>query len=139
VCNREYSRIAVGGYTWNLKRPEAKLFGESGELTGRHFGSTWVANDGSRVSAMLVASLPSPDSGSIAWLLLTMTSRDSAGLMSRVESLQRLDTKGGVVPAAGCGATNVNEEVAVPYEANYYFYGQPRPGVLQHTSCCRVL
>jgi hypothetical protein len=123
-----------GGYAWNLKGPEAKLFGESGELAGRHFGLTWVANDGSRVSAMLAASVPSLDSGSIPWLLLTMTARDSAGLMSRVDSVQRLDTKGGLVPAGVCGATNANDEIAVPYEAHYYFYGQPRPGVLRHTS-----
>jgi Protein of unknown function (DUF3455) len=137
--NQIYACQKTGvGYEWNLKGPEAKLFGESGELAGRHFGSTWVANDGSRVSAMLVASLPSPDPGSTAWLLLMMTSRDSAGLMSRVESLQRLDTEGGLLPSRGCSATNVNDETAVPYEAQYYFYGLPRPGVLQQTSCCRV-
>lgn len=126
---------AAGAYAWKLKAPDAKLFGESGELAGRHFaGPTWEANDGSRVTAKMAASVPSPVSGSIPWLLLTAIGHDSKGIMARVQSIQRLDTKGGVAPNAGCGAANKNDETAVPYEADYYFYGLPRPGVLQNTS-----
>ena len=125
---------ATGAYAWKLKAPDAKLFGESGELTGRHFaGPTWEANDGSRVLAQPVASVPSPDSSSIPLLLLTAISHDGNGLMARVQSIQRLDTKGGVAPTGSCGAAIKNEEVAVPYEANYYFYGMRRSAIL-HTS-----
>jgi hypothetical protein len=128
VCKK-----AGGAYTWKFKAPDAKLFGESGELAGRHFaGPSWEANDGGRVSAKSVASVPSPDSDSIPWLLLTMTSHDGTGIMVRVQSIQRLDTKGGVAPTSGCDAASENVETAVPYEARYYFYGTPGPGLNGH-------
>jgi hypothetical protein len=118
---------AAGSYAWKLKAPDAKLLGDRGELAGRHFaGPTWEATDGSRVVGKLVATVPSPESGSIPWLLVTAASHDGAGIMARVQTIQRLETKGGIAPATGCGATSANEEVAVPYEANYYFYGEPR-------------
>jgi hypothetical protein len=126
---------SAGVFAWKFKAPEAELFGESGELAGRHFaGPTWEGNDGSRVIARVAASVPSPASGSIPWLLLTAIGHDDKGIMARVQSIQRLDTKGGVAPSASCGAANRNEETAVPYEADYYFYGVPRSGVLQNTS-----
>jgi Protein of unknown function (DUF3455) len=43
--------------------------------------------------------------------------------MSRVLSIQRLNTKGGKEPANGCDNSHVRREVRVPYEAEYYFYG----------------
>jgi hypothetical protein len=126
---------AAGAYAWKFKAPDAKLFGESGELAGRHFaGPTWEGNDGSRVTAQVAASVPSPNSGSIPWLLLTATSRGGKGIMASVQSIQRLDTKGGVAPSTGCDAANKNAETTIPYEADYYFYGVPRSGVLENTS-----
>lgn len=119
---------AGGAYAWKLKGPDAKLFGENGESVGRHFaGPTWKANDGSFVTGKLVASVPSPDTNSIPWLLLTITSHGGEGIMTRVETIERLNTKGGVAPASGCSAMNKGQEVPVPYEASYYFYGVPSP------------
>jgi hypothetical protein len=112
-------------YAWKLKAPDAKLFTEDGEQAGRHYaGPTWEANDGSRVGGKLLASVPSPDSTSIPWLLLTATSHQGDGSMAKVLSIQRLDTKGGVAPSAGCSAATQNSETSVPYEASYYFYGR---------------
>jgi hypothetical protein len=124
-----YSCQGAGGvYAWKLKAPDAKLFSEGGELAGRHFaGPAWEANDGSRVTGKLVASVPSSDSNSIPSLLLTVTSRAGTGIMSKARSIQRLETKGGVAPATGCSASNENDETSVPYEAGYYFYGMPEP------------
>jgi hypothetical protein len=115
---------AGGTHAWKLKAPDAKLFSESGELAGRHFaGPAWEANDGSRITGKVIASATSPDSNSIPWLLLTVTSHEGAGIMSGVQSIQRLETKAGIAPATGCSAANENEETSVPYEAGYYFYG----------------
>jgi hypothetical protein len=120
-----YTCQSAGGvYAWKLKAPDAKLFRPNGELAGRHFaGPTWEASDRSRITGKVVASAPSPDSNSIPWLLLSVTSHDGAGNMSRVQSVQRLETKGGVAPVSGCSASNENQEMPVPYEAGYYFYG----------------
>jgi hypothetical protein len=120
-------------YAWKLKGPDAKLFGESGEVVGRHFkGPTWEANDGSRVTGKLVASVPSPDSKSIPWLLLQAAAHEGKGLMSGIQSIQRLGTKGGVAPAVTCSARNKDKEVSVLYQAYYYFYGEPSPGMHAH-------
>jgi len=104
--------------------PRAELLGENGQRVGRHFaGPTWEASDGSRVVGKMIANLPSPDSGSIPWLLISAVSHEGTGKMTRVESIQRLNTKGGKAPAAGCDAAHTNAETSAPYEADYYFYG----------------
>jgi hypothetical protein len=119
---------ASGAYAWKLKAPEASLFGESGEPAGQHFaGPAWEANDGSRVSGKMRASLPSGKADAIPWLLLQAASHSGTGIMTRVLSIQRLDTKGGVAPDGGCDAAREKEETAVGYEASYYFYGARVP------------
>jgi len=115
---------------WKFNAPKADLFGESGERVGRHFGGpTWEAQDGSKVVGKVMASAPSPDTNNIPWLLLTMVSRSEKGIFSRVDSIQRLDTKGGTAPTTTC---TLNEEKGVDYEAEYYFYGQPMTGALNN-------
>jgi hypothetical protein len=119
----------AGTYGWKLKAPDAKLFDESGEADGRHYaGPTWELNDGSKVKGKVLASAPSPDAGSIPWLLLTATSHEGHGVLTGVENIQRLETKGGVAPG-GCAAGHEMEEKSVPYEAIYYFYGTKAPGL----------
>jgi hypothetical protein len=119
---------ASGGYAWKLKAPDADLFGESGELAGRHYaGPTWEANDGSRVDGKMVASVASDKADAIPWLLLEAASHSGTGIMTRVQSIQRLATKGGVAPDGGCDAARDKEETAVGYEASYYFYGTSLP------------
>lgn len=111
------------GSEWKLKAPDARLVGPNG-TTGRHFaGPTWEASDGSRVIAKLKASLASPNPDSIPWLLLSATSHQGSGIMTGVFTIQRLNTKGGKPPATGCDASHPDAEVRVPYQAEYYFYG----------------
>lgn len=122
----------AAGFEWKLSGPDARLFGESGELAGRHYaGPTWQANDGSRTVGKIVKSVPSPDGNSIPWLLLASTSNDGKGIMARVQSIQRLNTRGGLAPQNGCDSSHETEEAVIPYEVDYYFYGLPRSGVLQ--------
>lgn len=116
---------------WKLKAPDAKLYSLSGESVGRHFaGPTWEYSDGSQVLGKMVASQPAPDKESIPWLLLKAVSHSDKGLFSRVQSIQRLATKGGVAPDTGCTASNLKEETSVPYEATYYFYGERVGGAM---------
>jgi len=115
---------AAGAYTWVFKAPDAKLYNQDGELAGRHFaGPTWEAKDGSRVKGKLLSSVPSPDAGAIPWLLLTAVAHEGTGTMASIQSIQRLNTTGGKAPAEPCEAPNDKHEVAVPYQANYFFYG----------------
>jgi hypothetical protein len=110
-------------FTWTLKAPEAKLFGNDGKPFGKHFARpSWEANDGSRVTGKAVASA-SPDPASIPWLLLDTTSHDGSGVLSPVTHIRRLNTKGGKAPASGCDAPHVGQDIQVRYTAEYLFYG----------------
>ncbi len=114
-----------GVYVWKLKAPDATLFNEAGEEAGRHFaGPAWEAKDESRVTGKLAASVRPRKPDTIPWLLLEAVSHSGEGVMTKVESIQRLHTQGGVAPAAGCAAAYENEEASVAYEADYYFYGK---------------
>jgi len=122
--NQIYTCKADGNqYSWVFKAPEADLFYENGNAFGKHFaGPSWMATDSSRVNGKAVASVDSPDSNSIPWLLVHVTSHEGNGVLSHATSIQRLNTKGGKAPATGCDASHVNQESRVPYTADYSFF-----------------
>jgi hypothetical protein len=118
-------KMADAAYAWTLKGPEAQLLDPAGQVLGRHFaGPTWEAKDGSRVLGKAAASVPSHDAASIPWLLVNAVGHEGSGLMTAVVTIQRLETKGGKAPAGGCDADGAGGEVRVPYQAEYYFYGE---------------
>jgi hypothetical protein len=109
--------------TWTLKAPEAQLYGKGGKSFGKHFaGPSWKANDGSQVTGKAAANMPSPDTNSIPWLLVTVVSRSGAGVLAGVTSIQRLNTQGGKAPASGCDAAHAGRELRVRYSADYVFF-----------------
>lgn len=117
--------LAPGGAdglpAWKLKAPEASFAG--GGVRGRHYaGPTWeCTTDGSKVVGRKVAEHPSPDSKSVSWLLLEATGHEGNGVLSKVSFIQRINTVGGKAPSAD--DAKANDEVRVPYEADYVFYG----------------
>ncbi len=109
-------------FEWALKAPEAELFDPSGAKIGRHYaGPTWESADGSRVVGEVMQR--SPVQGAVPWLLLRAKSNEGAGVFASVKYIQRVDTKGGVAPAAGCDPAHAGAEARVDYSANYAFYG----------------
>jgi Protein of unknown function (DUF3455) len=116
-------REGVTQFAWTLKAPDAQLFDKDGKPFGKHFaGPSWEANDGSRVKGKAVANAPSPDADSIPWLLLNIVSHEGSGVLSRVTTIQRTNTKGGKAPASGCDTAHAGQELRVPYSADYLFY-----------------
>jgi len=116
---------APAAWAWQFKGPEATLTDAKGAVVGRHFGGpSWASNDGATVVGKVVASAPSPERGSIPWLLLAIKSRDGSGLLAATSSVQRIDTEGGVAPATACGAGNAHQVERVGYTANYAFWRQ---------------
>jgi hypothetical protein len=112
--------------TWTLKAPEAQLYGKGGKPFGKHLaGPSWKANDGSQVTGKAVATMPSPDTNSIPWLLVTVVNRSGAGVLAGVTSIQRLNTRGGNAPASGCDAAHAGRERRVRYSADYVFFAAP--------------
>jgi len=114
---------ADGQFAWTLKAPEAQLFDKNGKPFGKHFeGPSWEANDGSLVTGKAVANVPSPDPGSIPWLLVTVINHGGDGVLSRVTSIQRINTKGGQPPSEGCDSARVGTESRPGYSADYRFF-----------------
>ena len=115
----------AGEPTWVLKAPEAFLYDDQGDVLGKHFGGpTWKHTDGSEICAKLAAKVDAPDAGAIPWLLLTVTDHSGNGAFSRVTSIQRIHTVGGLAPTSGCSGENLEKESKSSYTADYYFYAR---------------
>ena len=116
-----------GKFDWSFKAPEADLTNEGGKKIAKHYaGPTWEANDGSKVVGAVQQKTDAPRPGAVPWLLLKAKTNEGTGTFARVTYIQRVDTEGGVAPAAGCDQAHVNAEARVEYRANYYFYGPQR-------------
>jgi hypothetical protein len=117
-----------GKLAWTLKAPEAELRDQQGAVIGRHFaGPTWKLNDGNEVTGKAAARVDSPDANSIPWLLLTVTGHSGEGVLSRVTSIQRINTKGGLPPpGAACDSVKQGAELKSGYSADYYFHAPPK-------------
>jgi uncharacterized protein DUF3455 len=113
---------------WTLKAPEAQLRDLKGALIGHHSaGPSWKHLDGSSVTGKLLAKAPAPDPASIPWLLVSVVSHDGNGVLTRVTSIQRIHTKGGVAPPAEkCDPSKPSAETWIPYSADYYFFAPGR-------------
>jgi hypothetical protein len=112
-----------GRYGWRFVAPEANLFSANGERVGRHYaGPTWEGVDGGKVVGEVRAKAPSPDPGSVDWLLLSAKAANRTGVLGAVSYVRRLKTVGGQAPAGGCSGANSGDEIRVPYSAEYDFY-----------------
>jgi hypothetical protein len=106
---------------WVFVAPEAELFDAAGKKIGRHYaGPHWEAADGSKVVGVLKQRADAPAAGAIPWLLLGAKSIGGEGAFSKVTSIQRVATAGGVAPAGGCSETGTHARI--PYTADYYFF-----------------
>jgi len=110
------------GASWGFVEPEATLFADPhyhGEVGIHYVGPTWESNSGSKVVATRVAGC-TPDATAIPWLRLQTVSTEGPGIFSSVTYIQRLNTTGGLPPAAP--GSSIGEVAEVPYTAEYYFY-----------------
>ena len=122
-------RVATGtanpGPTWTFVAPEAELFDSQGRNVGKHYaGPHWEAPDGSKISATVKARADAPQAGAIPWLLLTAKSVGGGGRFAGVTSVQRVNTGGGVAPAAKCDPAKRGATERVPYTADYVLFGR---------------
>ena len=115
--------------TWLFTDPEAALFKTNGKAkaVGTHFLNfatgrpVWRYEDGSAVEAARKASA-SAGAANIPWLVLqtaVITTGADGARLTRTTWVQRLNTAGGVAPAAPC---TPGARQAVPYAADYVFW-----------------
>jgi hypothetical protein len=106
---------------WAFIAPEAELYDANGKRIGRHYaGPSWEAADGSRIVGAVKSRADAPGAGNIPWLLLSAKSVGAEGTFSRMTSVQRVSTSGGVAPAGACAASG--EKARVGYTADYYLF-----------------
>jgi hypothetical protein len=106
---------------WVFVAPEAELFDRAGKKIGSHYaGPHWESADGSKIVGAVKQRADAPGAGNIPWLLLGAKSVGSDGAFSKVTSIQRVATVGGIAPAAGCNEAGARARV--PYTADYYLF-----------------
>jgi hypothetical protein len=114
----------AGALEWAFVAPEADLFDQGGKRIGRHYaGPHWEAADGSRIVGAVKQRADSPAAGNIPWLLLEAKSVGGEGAFSKVTSIQRVATVGGLAPERPCA--EAGDKGRVNYTADYYFFTRP--------------
>ena len=109
--------------TYKFREPAAVLFNLRAGQAGIHGkGPFWTLFDGSKVTIRpTVPAVPdttnSGTTSNVPWLLVTVDHEGIGGALSNVTLVQRIDTKGGLPPAACTTPT-----VSVDYSANYVFW-----------------
>ena len=112
----------AGTYEWAFVAPEADLFDTTGKKIGRHYaGPHWESTDGSKIAGTVKERADSPRSDAIPWLLLSAKSVGPQGSFSKITSIQRVNTIGGLAPESDCSQSTVGTTVRIPYTADYYF------------------
>ena len=107
-----------GKLFWQLREPVAALI-DAGNTVGLHYaGPSWQHIDGSAVQAKLVSAVPGATFNDVPWLKLEVTERRGRGLLSEVKTVQRINTKGGVVQGS-CDPRGAFR--SIPYSADYVF------------------
>jgi hypothetical protein len=110
---------AAGKLAWQFREPIATLL-THGKTVGRHYaGPSWELTDGSAVIGKVAGRAPGATSKDIPLLKLEATSHRGRGQLTRVTTIQRLNTKGGTAegPCMSAGLF-----LSVPYSADYTFY-----------------
>jgi hypothetical protein len=110
-------------YRWLLVAPKAILFDITNSKVGTHtIGPTWQlsASDSIYGQQFYPARSVTPDSTSIAWLLLkTKDGKTPTGVFAGVSYIQRIATTGGKAPSIP--PVSISDTVDVNYTAIYRF------------------
>ena len=111
------------GFEWVFVGPEAKLADREGKQIGRYYGppATWESTDGSKVTGAQVAVAPGA-AGSIALQLVKANPATGTGNMQGITFIQRVATKGGVVPSTSCETATAGKKEVVHYQGEYFLY-----------------
>jgi hypothetical protein len=112
-------------YEWAFVAPEAELFDTGGNRIGRHYaGPHWESTDGSKILGTAKERADAPVADAIPWLLLSAKSVGPEGSFSKVTSVQRLSTVGGVAPVGACAKAAPGTSARIDYTADYYFFAR---------------
>ena len=111
-------------YQWVFVAPEADLYDSTNTKVGTHSaGPTWQLSPADSMFGQNFnppRTAPSPDPGSIDWLLLMLqTGKIASGVFANVTYVQRIDTHGGKPPSTP--PVSADQTINVGYTAIYRF------------------
>jgi hypothetical protein len=107
-----------GKLAWAFREPIATLILE-GKTVGRHYaGPTWEHADGSAVTGKAAGNAPGATANDIPWLKLEVVGRRGSGTFAAVTTVQRINTRGGVLHGA---CEEAGALASAPYSADYIF------------------
>jgi hypothetical protein len=141
--------VSAKGFAWRFLGPQATVFisvnGDLQQQITSHYLSlnpaeglnrpTWQSSsDSSLVWGSVVQPSTDPNyvaPGAIPWLLLetagVANGPTNGALMTQTTFIHRVNTAGGIAPAAGCSqASEVGALALVPYTTDYFFYRPSR-------------
>jgi uncharacterized protein DUF3455 len=109
---------ASGKLAWQFREPIATLL-RDGATVGRHYaGPNWEASDGSAVTGKAAANVAGTTPNDIPWLKLEVVAHRGNGILSGVTTVQRINTRGGVVNGL---CERAGTYYSAPYAADYVF------------------
>lgn len=109
---------AAGKLSWSFREPVATLLMD-GKTVGRHYaGPVWEMADGSLVQGKVAGRAPGAMTSDIPLLKLDVILKKGAGQLSDVTTVQRINTKGGVLEGA-CDKAGLFRSIA--YSTDYVF------------------
>ena len=107
-----------GKLVWQFREPIAALLLD-GKTVGRHFaGPSWELVDGSAVTGKIAGRAAGATPNDIPLLKIEVVSHHGVGQLAGVTTIQRLNTKGGVVEGS---CESAGAFLPVPYSADYTF------------------
>jgi hypothetical protein len=108
----------AGKLVWTFREPIATLLID-GKTVGRHYaGPHWEMADGSTVQGKVSGRAPGATAADIPWLKLDVSARKGQGQLDGITTVQRINTKGGVLEGA-CDKLGSTRSVA--YSTDYVF------------------
>ena len=117
---------SCNGTAWTFVAPRAALVTDRLQFIHHFAGPTWQHQDGSSVVGQLAKPPATVDPKSIPWLLLSAKSTTAGRFgdhLTKTTFIQRLNTRGGLAPAAStCTAATAGVQKEIPYTADYYFW-----------------
>jgi hypothetical protein len=107
-----------GKLAWSFREPIATLLSD-GKTVGRHYaGPSWEHMDGSAVVGKAAGNAPGKTANDIPWLKLDVTAHRGSGMLTKVTTVQRINTQGGVQTGA---CDKAGALLSAPYSADYVF------------------
>lgn len=115
----ECKATSAGQLMWQFREPIATLMLEGNKTVGRHYaGPNWELADGSVVQARQSGRAPGASPQDIPLLKLDVVAHRGSGQLAEVNTVQRLNTKGGTAEGA---CPREGALLSVPYSAEYVF------------------